>query len=161
MTILLISFVVAVIALTLRFGASWFQEYRRAPEEYDWRADKNPALTYGLDRSTFIAAWRQAVFPSGFVYAGAAIIAAFAITPIALGLMSSAWYFFWRMAGQPLQFSEGTIIWQFYLFFGIILVWAACAAIAAWRYHRIVRPDFETRLKAFSARKKDAVPSEA
>src|SRR5690606_11963855 len=90
----------------------------------------------GLDERAFQRAYFRAFGPRGALhaYAGAAL-AALASAP-ALIVLGAAWRIGWRLSGEPELFKQGSLIWQFYLFFGLIAVWAITAGFVMQHYHR-------------------------
>ncbi|NIR61396.1 MAG: hypothetical protein GWO02_18820 [Gammaproteobacteria bacterium] len=51
-------------------------------------------------------------------------------------VLRALWRLGWRLSGEPPMFAEGLLMWQFYLFFGLIACWALIAGLVMQRYHR-------------------------
>lgn len=139
--------VLGLLALGVRAWWGLRQATRDGREEWQFRQSRFPERAYGRSEEEFVRIHRRHAFPLGTLYGVGVVAVALLLSPVALGLMSAVWHTLWIWSGRPLNFSEGTLIWQFFLFFGLIAIWAGCAALAAWHYHRRPKKDLESLLR--------------
>jgi len=109
---------------------------RDAAEVFDKRQEESPGSLKGLDQENFSAAYLRAHGARAQIFLALALGGALAASPIALGVLRYAWRVGWVASERPAFYAEGVLIWQFYMFFGLIMVWAAIAAFAARLYHQ-------------------------
>jgi len=64
------------------------------------------------------------------------MLAILLVTPIALKGFEVGLNFIYNLSGQNRVIEPGFLVWQFFLFFGIIAVWVSIAYLAARHYHR-------------------------
>jgi hypothetical protein len=105
-----------------------------AAEAWAARETGDPALA-GLDEAAFRRAYFRAHGPRGALHLAAGVVAAAALTVPALLALDAAWRLFWTLSDKPALYEPGLLIWQFYLFFGLIACWVGVAALAMRRYH--------------------------
>lgn len=94
----------------------------------------------------FKRAYFRAYGPRGALYGFIGLALAAAVTPLAFIILGQAWDVGWRLSGEPSFYAAGTLIWQFYLFFGLIGCWVAIAALVAQRFHSRRVRDFRHEL---------------
>ena len=127
------------IALALNAASLAFKLWQTRSESaaaWEERAGEASAQVDGLDERAFRRAYYRAYGPRGSVHALAALAVAAALTAPALLALGGLWRLGWDLAGQPPMYDPGTLIWMFFLFFGLIAAWTSVAAIAMQRYHR-------------------------
>lgn len=89
----------------------------------------------GVDEAKFARIFQRVHGPRAQVYILLALGGAIAVTPLAFSLLGLGWRLVWIATGKPESYADGTLIWQFFLFFGVIACWAGVAALFARRYH--------------------------
>lgn len=137
-----ISFVWALIlmgAIASIFAAraliGWQQVRRDARTDYDYK-QANGMVPDTMDRETYEQIYRRVYNPRGPVHVAGAMLAILVVTPIAMLVFEAALNFIYNLSGQNRVIEPGYLVWQFFLFFGMIAVWVGIAYLAARRYHR-------------------------
>lgn len=117
--------------------------------ELEWRrlSDRGDPRLQGVAHGEFVSLYRRVYGPRGQVYLLAALGAAAAATPVIVGLLAGVWHWGWTLSGTPRVYAPGNLVWQFYLFFGLIASWAGIASRFAERYHRRRPAEFDYELK--------------
>lgn len=137
-----ISFIWALVlmgALALIFGLraalAWRSVRVDAREDYDYK-QANGMVPDALDRETYEAIYRRVHSPRGPLHVAGAMLAILIATPIAMFIFEAVLNLFYNASGQSRVIEPGFLVWQFFLFFGMIAVWVSLAYLAARRYHR-------------------------
>ncbi|MBA4801502.1 MULTISPECIES: hypothetical protein [Euryhalocaulis] len=139
-------FAIFVLGLTV---VTWFMRrgaLRDADEVYDKRCEDSPASLRGLDRDGFRAAFMRAHGPRGQIFMAAGLAGVLVLTPAVMALLDAIWRFFWLRAETPAFYAPGVLMWQFYMFFGMIGLWAVIVALAARFYHRKPRGSIDEEI---------------
>lgn len=111
----------------------------RAEAAREWAARSEAGDMDGVDEAGFRRAYLRAFGPRGQIFTLATLLTAGAMTLPALALTSQIWRAVIRATFEPGSTHwaiEGGLVWQFYIFFSIIIVWAVVAALFAQRYHK-------------------------
>lgn len=137
----LVTLAMGAAALFMRRGAA-----RDAREVYARRREESPGSLRGLDEAGFTRAFLRAHGPRGQIFITAALAAALVLTPLLMAGLDLAWRLFWAQAGRPAFYAPGVLMWQFYMFFGLVGVWAALAALAARLHHRRPRGSLDEEI---------------
>ena len=125
---------VAVIATGFAGVMRWRSARIEAPQAYAVWADRSGQEP--VDEAVFVRAYLNVHGPRGQYYVLGAGLAAIIITPIAFIMLPGIWHLGWVASGEPAAYTPRmTLIWQFYMFFGLIGVWAGVAALAAYLFH--------------------------
>ena len=90
--------------------------------------------------------------PRGALYLFAALAAVLVVSPLALALLSGVWRGIWHVSGRPEYFAEGYLLWQFYMFFGLVASWVWVSAVVARRYHQNAPLSLDDELKKVLAK---------
>lgn len=124
--------IVALVAASA-FFMRWIAARRRlaadAREEYQERLLTKAGTVKGVDERAFVRLYVAASEPRWALYAAAALLVAVVVTPPAgIGLM-----LLWPVITQNLLdggpwYDVGYYPWMFYMFFGMVGVWAVSAA---------------------------------
>lgn len=109
---------------------------REAREVWAARRDEGDPEIEGLDEAAFHRAYFRAYGPRGTLYAYAGFLAAVAITLPAMLLLGAIWRVGWILGGEQAQFAQGTLIWQFFMAFGLVACWVLTAGVVMSRHHR-------------------------
>lgn len=143
----------ALFALTAAsaFFLRWLAARRRltveAREEYEERVATKAGTVKGVDERAFVRLYVAASEPRWALYAAGALLLAVLITPPAgIGLM-----LVWPLITQNLLdggpwYDVGYYPWMFYMFFGMVAVWAVCAASVARIHHARAPEPFNAAL---------------
>ncbi len=116
-------------------GRRVWEALRDADSEWAWRREQGDAHALSLSQAQFRRAYFRAHGPRGQLYAlGVGVACAIVATP-ALVLLAAVWRVGWIAGGRARDFGEGTLIWMFFMFFGLIAVWTGVSALAARRFH--------------------------
>ncbi|HHL43606.1 MAG TPA: hypothetical protein ENJ42_08315 [Hellea balneolensis] len=137
-----ISFVWAIIGVAVIaaiYGVRAWLGYRRlerdADEDWEYRASEGMT-----DRNTtkeeYISAFKRVHAPRAQLYMAMGLVSILLLTIPAFGLINYALYWVWRLSGENRAFEPGYLVWQFSIFFFIILLWALIGAFFARAYHR-------------------------
>lgn len=118
-----------------------------AAEEYAWRAAHCPGEVENVDEAAFVRLYAREHGARGQIYILTTAILAFASTPLVLWILAAVWKVLWRLNGAPRAFGEGTYVWGFFLFFGMIGCWCVIAGVAASRYHARRPKRFDEELR--------------
>lgn len=114
----------------------WLQT--RAEAARLWReraeADLRPQLE-AAGRPASLRAYQRAYGPRGQLYALAGLAAAALVSAPALTALHGVWRLGWLASGRPEGFAPGLLLYQFYLFFGLILCWVGVGALCARLFH--------------------------
>jgi len=137
-----ISFIWALIlmgVLALIFGVrtfiGWQQVRTDAREDYDYK-HANGMLPDSLDRESYENIYRRVYGPRGPLHVACAMVTILLATPVAMLGFERGLNWIYNLSGQSRVIEPGFLVWQFFLFFGMIAVWVSIAYFVAKRYHR-------------------------
>ncbi len=124
--------------LALIYGVRAFIGYRKvardAQTDYTYRQGEN-MLPRNLSQEGFIRAYKRHNNPRGSAYMAAGLSAILILTAPALILIQFLLHQVWLFNDKSRVFEPGFLVWQFFIFFAIIGVWAGIAYITALKYH--------------------------
>ncbi|PWE18380.1 hypothetical protein DDZ18_01885 [Marinicauda salina] len=133
-------FAVAFGGFALACLARWAVAVRALKEdaaaEYALRKAEKPATIAGIGETEFTALYLRTFQPRGALYAAGAAGSALALSPVAMLLVPALYDAIWLAVGAPEWAGRGGYAFMFALFFGIVAVWAAAAAVFARLHHR-------------------------
>jgi len=140
----------AVLAVIFIFRAIWaWQQVRRdAQADYDYK-HANGMVPDMVDRSTYEQIYRRVYGPRGPVHVAGAMVAILVITPLAMFGFEAGLNLAYNLSGQSRVIEPGFLVWQFFLFFGMIAVWVGIAYFAARQYHRSAPGSLQFELDQF------------
>lgn len=126
-----------VIALifVIRAGLGWQQVRADARADYDYKR-ANGMVPDSMTRESYEKIYRHVYNPRGPLHVAGAMVAILIITPIAMWGFALGLDLIYHLSGQNRVIEPGYLVWQFFLFFGIIAVWVGIAYLAARRYHQ-------------------------
>ncbi len=107
-----------------------------AKAEYADRQAHKPRTVTGVDEATFAALYVRSFQPRWAPYAAIAAVAALLLTPVAMVAVPALYDMIWRAGGSPDWAGRGGYVFMFSLFFGMVAVWAAAAAVVARIAHQ-------------------------
>ena len=119
----------------LRALLAWVQVRRDAREDYNYK-HTNAMVPDAIDRDAYEQIYRRVYGPRGPLHVAAAMIAILLITPVAMLGFEAGLNLIYNLSGQSRVIEPGFLVWQFFLFFGMIAVWVGIAYLAARQYHR-------------------------
>ncbi|HFB54488.1 MAG TPA: hypothetical protein ENJ46_01070 [Hellea balneolensis] len=129
--------VVAVLAIVL--GVRAFVEYKKLPaeaaQEYDYRVAEN-LHDNKTDKEQYVRAYRRAHAPRATAYLAATLAAISLLTFPVFSMINLALYGLWKASDESRVFEPGYLVWEFSIFFLLILMWALIGAAGARRYHK-------------------------
>jgi len=127
-----------VALLALIYGVRAFIGYRKvaqdAQTDYDYRSGEN-MLPKHITHDGFIKAYKRHNNPRGSAYMAAGLSAILILTAPALMIIQFLLHQLWLLNDKSRVFEPGFLVWQFFIFFAIIAVWAGIAYITALKYH--------------------------
>lgn len=136
-----ISFIWALVlmgVLALIFGVrtfiGWQQVRRDAREDYEYKR-RNGMVPDNLDREIYEQIYRRVYGPRGPLHVVGAMVAILLATPVAMLGFEQGLNWIYNLSGQSRVIEPGFLVWQFFLFFGMIAVWVSIAYFVAKRYH--------------------------
>ena len=126
-----------VIALVfgVRTFVGWQQVRRDARADYEYKL-ANGMVPDAMDRETYEQIYHRVYSPRGPLHVAGAMLAILIATPIAMLGFEAGLNLMYNLSGQSRVIEPGYLVWQFFLFFGMIAVWVGIAYLAARRYHR-------------------------
>jgi hypothetical protein len=77
------------------------------------------------------------------------MVAILIITPFAMIGFEAGLNLMYNLSGQSRVIEPGFLVWQFFLFFGIIAVWVGIAYLSARHYHRNAPGSLQFELDKF------------
>jgi len=108
--------------------------------EYATRQTEKPATIRTVSEAAFIKLYVSCFQPRWTLYAAGATLAAIVISPVAMLLVPALYDVIWRANGAPAWGGRTGYVFMFSLFFGIVFIWAALAAVFA-RFHHLRAPE--------------------
>ena len=119
----------------LRAFLAWQSVRKDAAADYDYK-QANGMVPDAINRAEYEAIYRRVYAPRGPIHVAGAMIAILIFTPIAMLGFEYFLNLVYNLSGQNRVIEPGFLVWQFFLFFGIIAVWVTIAYLAARRYHQ-------------------------
>jgi len=126
--------VIAIIFAARSFLA-WQNVRKDAREDYEYKRS-NGMMPDNLDREVYEQIYHRVYGPRGPLHVAGAMIAILVATPVAMLGFERGLNFIYNLSGQSRVIEPGYLVWQFFLFFGMIAVWVSIAYFVAKRYHR-------------------------
>lgn len=130
---------VLMAAFVIVFGvrALWgsWQVHKDARDDYKYKR-ANTMMPDVLDEATYIKIYRRVYGPRGPIHVALAMLATLIATPLAMILFEKGLNLIYNLSGQNRVIEPGYLVWQFFLFFGMIAVWVGIAYLFARRYHQ-------------------------
>lgn len=137
-----ISFVWALLLLgtvALIYGIRAYIGFRNvaqdAEADYAFKQKEN-MLDPRLSKDGYIRAYRRFHNPRALGYMAAGITAILLLTAPALSLLQILLNQVWIWSGRSRVFEPGYLVWQFFIFFAVIGIWAFIAYVTARQFHK-------------------------
>jgi hypothetical protein len=141
---------IAVLAILALMGRWLWARHilpQHAREDYAVRRADRPRSIEGVEEEEFVALYTAAHEPRWALYTAAALTICALLTPIALLALNAGWVWRRDLTDADVLFDVGHLPWMFFMFFGIIGVWALVTGVAA-RLHHLRRPEgFQAALR--------------
>jgi hypothetical protein len=118
---------------------------RDAASDYDYKHPQG-MIPAGLSRAQYEAIYRRVHAPRAPGYIAVTVLGLLIATPIAMILLEQGLNFIYNVSGQPRSIEPGYLVWQFFLFFGVIATWVGVAYLAARRYHRLTPGNLQSEI---------------
>ncbi|MBL4870247.1 MAG: hypothetical protein JKX72_04775 [Robiginitomaculum sp.] len=128
--------VLAVLSL-VSGGRAWFS-YRKLTQDAqaDWAYQvAHNMQDLRLSEQSFVNVYRKVNAPRLPLYLAIGSALILGLTPIVLGLLNVLLWGLWRLNDSSRVFEPGYLVWEFFIFFGLIAFWALIGASVARRYH--------------------------
>ncbi len=123
------------LVFAVRAIAAWLAVRSDAIADYEYK-HANGMVPDAISRENYEAIYRRVYAPRGAIYVAAGMIAILLLTPVAMVGFEFLLNFIYNLSGQNRAIEPGFLVWQSFLFFGMIMVWVGIAYVAARRYHQ-------------------------
>lgn len=136
---------------------------RDAEEDYDYRQPQG-MIDKRLSRDDYIKTYRRVHNPRRPAYVATSVVLILALTWPAMAVIGFALEQLYQFTGRSRVFEPGFLVWQFSIFFAVIMIWASIGYSMARRYHRRTPGTFqyeiEQELKEIQTGSRDSVKYE-
>lgn len=132
---------------TVRALIGWSRVGHEAREDFDYRRE-NDMLPPTVDRDIFTRVYRRVNGPRGETHVAAALWAVLLGTPIIAKILELLLEGLYQATGQSRVFEPGFLVWQFFIFFGLMGAWAGIAYLAARHFHKHAPARFDEEIRA-------------
>lgn len=126
-------------AIGLLYGLRAFFGYRNvsqdAIDDYDYKQERG-MLDGKVSREGYIQVFKRLHNPRRPAYIAMTILAILVLTWPIMAVLSFLLELLYQVTGRNRVFEPGFLVWQFSIFFAIILSWTGIAYFMARRYHR-------------------------
>ncbi|WP_300530919.1 hypothetical protein [Maricaulis sp.] len=137
----------AVAALLL---ARWYFGRRQiateAREDWEVRQERSPGTIKGVDQETFEGIFIAAHEPRWSLYAAGTLFGVIIISPIAGVFLMWVWPLFTSMLDGGPWYDVGYYPWMFYMFFGMVALWAGVGFVASRLFYARRPEEFRAAL---------------
>jgi hypothetical protein len=128
---------VAVLAMILSVRA--FVAYKKLPgeaaDDYDYRVAER-MHDNKTSKQQYVHAYVRAHAPRTSAYFAATLAAITLLTFPAFSVINFALFGLWKASDESRVFEPGYLVWEFSIFFMLIMVWALIGAVGARLYHK-------------------------
>lgn len=131
----------------LRAGLGYVNVARDAKADYDYKLAQD-MVDKRLSEMQYIKIYRRVHNPRSAAYVAATIFAIFIITPVTMAIFESVYNMIYNLSGQSRVIEPGFLVWQFFIFFFVLLNCAAIAYFMARHYHRYTPGSFLAEIEA-------------
>ncbi len=125
--------------LALVFGVrallGWQRVRNDAREDYEYKRG-NGMVPDALSQDEYERIYKRVYGPRGPAHVAGAMVAILALTPVAMIAFEYGLNLIYNLSGQNRVIEPGYLVWQFFLFFGMIAVWVGIGFLASRRYHQ-------------------------
>lgn len=106
-----------------------------AQADYDYKAEQG-MIPKGLSQSRYIQIYRRVNNPRAAGYAASGLALILLTTPLIFWGLEWGLRMLYNLSGQDRVIEPGYLVWQFIIFFAVLIIWAGIAYGTARRYHR-------------------------
>lgn len=117
-----------------------------AHSDYDYKS-KEGMVDKRLTKETYVRAYTRYNAPRSTAYIGATFWAILLLTYPALAFIQFVLDKWWVASGRSVVIEPGFLVWQFFIYFFVIALWASIAFLSARRYHRVTMVSLERELQ--------------
>lgn len=133
-------FILGLLALIATFHSvkavlGYLAVAKDAESDYQYKTER-AMVPMKLPKESYLAIYKRVNNPRGSAYVAGGLWAILLTTPIlffVLGWILNAIY---NLSGQNRVIEPGYLVWQFMLFFLVVMIWAGIAYAVARHYHR-------------------------
>jgi hypothetical protein len=126
-------------ALALFFGArtalGWVRVRGDASDDYDYKKGQG-MVPDGLPREAYERIYKRVYGPRGPAHVAAGALAILVLTPVVMFAFEAFLNLMYNLSGQSRVIEPGYLVWQFFIFFGLIATWVGIGYAASRRYHQ-------------------------
>lgn len=119
----------------LRAALGYRNVARDAQDDYDYKAQHN-MLPMALSKDGYIRAYRRFNNPRGPLYVAVVMASILILTPVAMIAIQFLLEQLYQITGRSRVFEPGYLVWQFLIYFLLLLSWASIAYFGARRFYR-------------------------
>ncbi|WP_427453234.1 hypothetical protein [Litorimonas sp. WD9-15] len=126
----------AVLALILgvRSWLSYRQVRADAKDDYSYKT-QHGMIPVGLSQTEYEAIYERVHAPRAQLHMFIGLVAILIATPIAMLILEQGLNLIYNLSGQSRVIEPGFLVWQFFIFFGLLFTWVGIAYLVARRYH--------------------------
>ncbi len=118
---------------------------RDAEDDFDYKTERN-MLDPDIPRSVYVTAYRRVHSPRHLAYVAGGVVAMLVLTPLAIAVYNMVAAQIWIANDRPPIYAPHGFVWAFFMFFGLIGIWAIIAYMTANRYHKRAPRSFKQEL---------------
>ena len=105
-----------------------------AEADYDYKLAEG-MVDKRLSREGYIRAYKRFYAPRNYAYIGSGILGILILTPAGLSILNVITTHLWINAGRPIIYAPRGFVWQFIMFFGVLVIWGMIAFMSARLYY--------------------------
>lgn len=126
-----------VIALIFGFRSWWGMQSVKsdARADYEYKL-KNNMIPAGLDQTSYEQLYRRVHGPRAQFHIFIGVVAILLMTPIAMLVLEQGLNLIYNLSGQNRVIEPGFLVWQFFIFFGVLGTWVGVGYAVARHFHR-------------------------
>jgi amino acid transporter len=121
------------------YGLRAFLGYRNvardAEDDYQYKV-KNGMDDPRLTKEAYIRAYKRFYNPRGPLYVAGTLLVMVLLTPIIMIIIQFLLEQLYQFSGRSRVFEPGYLVWQFFIFFLMIMSWAFTTYLGARRYYK-------------------------
>jgi len=106
-----------------------------AQDDFDYKS-QHKMLPKGLSQAGYIRAYKRFHNPRAPLYVALIMLAIIILTPVAMILIQFLLEQLYQATGRSRVFEPGFLVWQFFIYFLLLLSWASIAYFGARRFYR-------------------------
>jgi len=126
---------VIVVFYGLRAVIGYRNVARDAQDDFDYKS-QHKMLPKGLSQASYIRAYKRFHNPRAPLYVALIMLAIIVLTPVAMILIQFLLEQLYQATGRSRVFEPGFLVWQFFIYFLLLLSWASIAYFGARRFYR-------------------------